>query len=136
MFFERKDIGRVYVIRMTLDSGLVVHKIGMTKTDRAIDRMMEILRSWFMRFRYVPYTKLCMDQKVFDPAKFEKFIHAVLAHKKYIPHMKVDGYTEMFYGLDEQRILHYLRNFNEENLKTVDDLTETQIKFLGSWLAP
>ncbi len=38
-FFVRKDIGRIYVLRMELPDGHIVHKIGMTKSDsKGLDR--------------------------------------------------------------------------------------------------
>jgi len=41
-FFKRKDIGRVYVVKMVLPGGAIIHKIGMCHSNRATDRMMEI----------------------------------------------------------------------------------------------
>ena len=49
-FFKRRDIGRVYVIKMVLPDQSVIHKIGMTNSDRATDRMMEILRIFLEKY--------------------------------------------------------------------------------------
>lgn len=134
-FFTRRDIGRIYVIRMELPDGYVVHKIGMTKSDRALDRMMEILRSWFSRFRFVPYTELKLDMQTGYPAEIEKHIHKILAHKQFTPHMKTDGGTEMFISIDEFRVLHYLRTFNEDVVPTLD-LSDEDYKNLGQLVSP
>lgn len=110
-FFQRQDIGRLYVLRMDLPDGTVVHKIGMTKSNRTVDRMLEILRSWFVNYRFVPYTELRLDMECNDPAKLEKHIHEILESYRYLPDHKVDGGTEMFCELNELRVLHYLRAY-------------------------
>jgi len=134
-FFTKREIGRLYVIRMTLPDGVVVHKIGMCNSDRAVDRMMEILRSWFTRFRYIPHTVLKLDMNTGYPKELESHIHAILKHKQYIPHMKVEGRTEMFTGIDEFRVIHYLKAFNED-LFPLKPLTTTDYKHLGQLISP
>ena len=135
MFFERRDVGRIYVMRMELPDGLIVHKIGIVNTDRTLDRMMEILRSWFSRFRFVPYTELRLDMSTSYPKQLEAHIHNMLQHKRFTPHMKVNGGTEMFCDIDEFRVLHYIRTFNED-LAPVLDLTGPQYEALGQWISP
>jgi hypothetical protein len=120
---------------MVLPDDLVVHKIGMTSSDRAVDRMMEILRSWFMRFRFVPYSELKLDMSTSYPKELEAHIHNMLAHKKFTPHMKVDGGTEMFNGIDEFRVLHYIRTFNDD-VVPVMNLTGPDYEHLGQLISP
>ena len=109
---EETTAGRVYVIRLVLKDGTVIHKIGMTHSDRSTDRMMEILRSWFMKYRYVPYAELRLDKKTEVPALLEKHMHELLAEWKWIPDQLVDGAQEMFQHLNEEEVLDYLRNFD------------------------
>lgn len=135
MFFERRDVGRIYVIRMELPDGLIVHKIGIVHTDRTLDRMMEILRSWFSRFRFVPYSELRLDMATSYPKELEAHLHNMLQHKRFIPHMKVNGGTEMFCDVDEFRLLHYIRTFNED-LAPKLNLTGPEYEILGQWLSP
>ena len=135
MFFNRRELGRIYVIRMELPDGLIVHKIGMTNSDRAVDRMMEIMRSWFMRFRFIPYTELKLDMNTNYPKELESHIHKILSHKQFIPHMKVEGGTEMFNGIDEFRVLHYIRTFNEDLFPKLK-LTDENYKHLGQLISP
>lgn len=110
-FFTRQDIGRIYVIKMVLPDETIVHKIGITKSDRVVDRMVEVLRSWFTKYRFVPYTELRLNQECPDPQKLEKHMHAILESNRFIPDHKVDGGTEMFVDLDELRVLHYIRAY-------------------------
>lgn len=108
-FFATQQIGRVYVIRMVLPDDTVVHKIGMCKSSRSVDRMMELLRSWFMSFRFIPYIEMRLDMQCQEPAKLELHIHKVLDAVRWVPDHQVEGRTEMFTDVNEVRLLHYLR---------------------------
>ena len=134
-FFTRQDSGRIYVIRMTLPDGLTVWKIGMTQREASLDRMFELLRSWFVRFRFVPYSELRLDMHTGYPKQLEAHIHGILSHKRYTPHMKVEGRTEMFTDIDEFRVLHYLRSFRDDLVPTLN-LTDDDYEALGKWLSP
>jgi len=131
MFFKRKDLGRVYVIRMLLLDGTVVHKVGMTHSDRATDRFFEILRSWFNTFRYVPASRLRLDHECENPEAIEKFMHKVLKEYKYSPGKPVQGHTEMFAGVDEVRLIHFLSNTD----KAIKGVSDNHYKILGKLLA-
>lgn len=110
MFFTTRKIGRVYVLRLLLANGDVVHKVGMCKSSRSTDRMFEILRSWFNTFRYVPHAVLKLDHECENPEELEKYFHKVLSSYNYRPEYNVQGYTEMFVGLDEIRLTHFIKN--------------------------
>ena len=129
-FFNRQDIGRIYVMRMELPDSTVVHKIGMCNSDRATDRMMEILRSWFIQYRFVPYTELKLDMETGYPKELEQLIHRILAPLQFIPNKKVSGGTEMFTDINEFRLLHYIRAFNESNFKEGMQLTDNDCNHL------
>ena len=135
-FFKTKDIGRVYVIKMVLPGGEVVHKIGMCNSNRSVDRMMEILRSWFMRFRFLPYSELRLDMETGRPLEIEEHIHKVLYHKRYTPRYKVEGGTEMFTGINEFRVLQYLRHCNENQFDEPLGITDEDYKHLGQLISP
>lgn len=134
-FFSKRETGRIYVIRIELPDNTVVHKIGMCNSNRATDRMMEILRSWFTRFRFVPYAELRLDMETSYPKEIEAHIHKILAHRRFTPHMKVSGGTEMFCNIDEFRVLHYLRVFNED-VAPIIDLSAENYKVLGQLISP
>lgn len=110
-FFERQDIGRIYVIKMILPDDTIVHKIGIVRSNRSTDRMMEILRSWFTKYRFVPYTELRLDMQVQEPQKLETYIHKILKSQAFVPNEKVSGGTEMFTDLDEVRLIAFLKAY-------------------------
>jgi len=99
----------LYVLEMTLDDKEVIHKIGMCYTPRSTDRMLEILRSWFMVYRYIPHTRLRLDYETKTPYELEKHIHDVLSDFKWVPEKKVDGGQEMFKGFDEEEVIDYIK---------------------------
>jgi len=135
-FFKRQDIGRLYVLKMVLKDNSVVYKIGMCNSSRSTDRMMEILRSWFMYYRYVPYTELKLDKETTQPVVIEKHIHNILKPRRYTPTHDVEGSTEMFKDIDEFRVLHYLRSCKDEMFEHPLDLSETDYKNLSLYLSP
>jgi hypothetical protein len=106
------SVGRVYVLQITLDDGELVHKVGMCHSPRSTDRMMEILRSWFTQYRYVPLTRLRLDFETGVPLLVEKHMHDVLSDWQWVPDKKVDGGQEMFKGLDEVEVIRYIKEFD------------------------
>ncbi len=129
---ENKE-GRVYIFCITLSCGKIIHKVGMTHSDRATDRMFEVLRSFFQVHRYSPKCELKRDKKVLIPRLVEKHLHSLLDEWKYIPDKPSDGSTEFFHNLDEEVLLDYLDNFTYEALLQTTSLKESDhIKILDA----
>ncbi len=135
-FFKRQDIGRVYVIKMVLPDDCIVYKIGMTHTDRSVDRMMELLKSWFSYFRFVPYAELRLDMECQDPNGIEKYIHKILEEKRFIPKFKVSGYTEMFTDLNEVRVIGFIKAYNNSPYVNTPELNEEECKIVCRLISP
>lgn len=129
-FFKRMDIGRIYVIKLVLPDGLVVHKVGMCNSSRSTDRMMEILRSWFNKFRFVPYAELRLDMECHNPRKIEAYIHKILRPVSFTPTYKVQGHTEMFCSLDETKLICFLKSVNNSVHNEFEDLTTPQCRII------
>lgn len=129
MFLAAKSnntsVGRLYVIQLILDTGEIIHKIGMCHSARSTDRLFEILRSWFNVHRYSPRADIRLDMKTEIPLLLEKYVHFVFEDYKYTPDKKSSGFTEMFIGLDEDKLIHYLRFEVYEDLLD-EDLTEKE----------
>jgi hypothetical protein len=135
-FFRRQEIGRIYVIKMVLPGNQVIHKIGITNSNRATDRMMEILRSWFSKYRFVPYSELKLDMECGHPRLLESHIHKILERKQFIPNETVSGGTEMFIDIDEFRVLQYLRKFNDRNFDESLNLSDDDHQALCRLISP
>lgn len=121
---------------MTLPGDVIVHKIGMCNSSRSTDRMMEILRSWFVKFRFVPYTELKLDMETGRPLEIEQHIHKILEHKQFIPNEKVSGGTEMFTDIDEFRVIHYLKSCNDTMFDKPLELSQEDYRNFGEYLSP
>lgn len=133
-FFKRTDKERVYVIKLMLPDDSVIYKIGMTNTARSADRMMEILRSWFMAYRFVPYAELRLDMECRDAYKLEQYIHRILNKNQFIPAKKVDGGTEMFADIDELRVIQFLRSYSNSLFTDPPELTAEELDVINRLL--
>lgn len=98
--------------------------------------MLEILRSWFTKYRFVPYTELKLDLSCDMPDELEKHIHKVLKSKRFVPNEKVDGGTEMFTDIDEFRVINYLRQFNTDNFLNPTTLSESDYQKICQLISP
>jgi len=125
-FFKRNDIGRLYVIKIVLPDDTVVHKIGMCHSNRATDRMMEILKSWFISFRFVPYAELKLDMQCQNALVIEKYIHSVLRPVSFEPNHKVQGHTEMFVNINEARLLWFIKACENSSYSYMRAVNEKQ----------
>ena len=108
--------GRLYVLKFTLDDGTILYKVGMCNSDRSTDRMMEILRDFFVKYRYVPRCEMRRDKKTIVPLLLEKHMHSLLDEWSYRFDEKFNGSTEFFSDIDESVLLDYLDNFNYREL--------------------
>lgn len=97
---------------------------------------MEILRSWFTKYRFVPYSELRLDMECNQPRKLEAHIHNVLRRFQFIPNEEVSGGTEMFIGINEFRVIMYLRRFDERNFEYPLELDDADYDALGEYLCP
>jgi len=108
--------GRVYVFRFVLECGTIVHKVGLCHSNRATDRMMEVLLSFYNAYRYVPMCRLRRDRGYQVPHLVEKHLHELLAELKYKFDKKFSGHTEFFKDVDEELLLDYIDSFKETDL--------------------
>ena len=108
--------GRLYVLNFILDDGTVLHKVGMCNSDRSTDRMIEILRDFFIKYRYVPRCEMRRDKKTIVPLLLEKHMHSLLDEWSYSFDKKFNGSTEFFSDIDESILLDYLDNFDYREL--------------------
>jgi len=70
------------------------------------------------------------------PAEIEKHIHKILAHRQYDPEHRISGGTEMFVGVNEFRVIQYLRNCNDNLFDKPLELSDNDYKHLGQLISP
>jgi len=111
--------GRVYIFELVLEDGTELCKVGMVNSDsmsRVTDRLMEVLRSFFMQYRYVPKSRIVKAKKFLIPYYVETHLHKLLAELKYKTEKKFDGSNEMFTDVDLDELVSYLDEFQYEEL--------------------
>ena len=106
----------------------------MTHSNRSTDRMMEILRSWFTQFRFVPHSELRLDMPCSNPLELEQYIHQLLKPNQFIPNHKVSGGTEMFTDINELRLLTYLQSYNRSMHISPPQLDKNELKVINTLL--
>jgi len=111
--------GRVYVFELVFEDGTTIYKVGMVNSDsmsRVTDRLMEVLRSFFMQYRFVPSSRIVKAKKFLIPYIVENHLHKLLAELKYKSDKKYDGYDEMFSDVDIDELTSYMDSFQYKEL--------------------
>ena len=103
--------GRLYLFYIRFND-LDLYKVGITFSDRSTDRLMEVLRDIFNKYRFVPYSRILRDKKVYIPRIVERYMHIELDEYRYTFDKKFDGSTEFFTGLDKEYLLDLYDNFD------------------------
>jgi len=89
---------RLYLMHITMPSGVVLHKFGVASGSSSKDRLLQICGSIFDKFRQTPMIKLIRDREV--PAeevfKLESTLHKFFSSYRYDSPHKFDGVTECF----------------------------------------
>lgn len=103
---------RLYILKVKLyDDNKFIYKIGKSSESRSTDRMLEVMRSFFMTNRYLPYLVLKRDRPVENAFELETKLHQHFSEYKYYFDKKFDGSNE-FFAIPREDIL----------LKAYDDI--------------
>ncbi len=112
---RKVEEGRVYVFQLDIGS-TSVYKVGICKSDRTVDRFMEVLKGFFTVYRYVPKAKILKFKKFSNPLLVEKHLHKELAEYRYFFDKKFGGSTEFFTDIDIDYLLEYIDEFTYNQL--------------------
>ena len=120
-FFTRKldtedNTGRVYVFRLVLDDGTVLHKVGKSSGKSSKTRFFSVLDSFYDKYRYSPRSSIRRDKPTLAPFALESHLHKELEEYKYTFEHKFSGYSEFFYGLDESLLLDYIDSIEDKDI--------------------
>lgn len=88
---------RLYILEFTI-LGEKVYKIGKASGTSSVDRLMDIVRSYFTAYRITPEVKIVRDREVPDDKVFEyeTCLHKFFANYTYQPSKSFSGSTELF----------------------------------------
>ncbi len=111
--YDGKEEGYTYLMefKFKTSSGNVktLYKVGITQ-NKPIDRMLEILRSFWTQRQYIPEARLVRYRKSSSFREKEKAIHTELDEYRYKFNIKFSGYTEFFEVEKEAAIFVYERS--------------------------
>ncbi len=95
---ERPKTRRLYIMDITLPSGMKTVKIGVASGASSKERMLQLVSSIYDKFRTTPMIKIKRDREV--PAdkvfKYETMLHHYFEDYRYETKHKFDGVTENF----------------------------------------
>ena len=95
--YDGAEVGYVYVMEFKFQakSGIkTLYKVGITK-NKPIDRMLQIVREFFMQRRYVPECRLVRFREVPEYDRLEKELHSLYKEYSYsFGSLRFSGHTE------------------------------------------
>jgi|WetSurMetagenome_2_1015567.scaffolds.fasta_scaffold09758_3 hypothetical protein len=112
--------GMVYVLLIDLENTTVV-KIGVTARPKIEDRVCEVLKSIYTRYRYFPYTYTKRFTQTTDIYAKEADLHYHFNNVRYTPDKPFDGSTEIFMIKDINYLVDiYARCLAGENIRELE----------------
>jgi hypothetical protein len=114
-----------------MPDGDVVYKIGKASGRSSVDRMMQIIRDFYFKYKVTPRVKIWRDRevcadKVFE---FETMLHKFFVKYRYMPIIPFTGCTELFDVPLEDIIQAYEAVIEGEKPDFVYTKTEDQLSF-------
>jgi len=105
--------GILYLLCIRLEDKDLV-KVGVTCRGTIEDRVEEILRGIFTKYRYYPYCYPKRFRKVSKVYSKEARLHKLLAEYKYTTEHSFGGHTEFFEIPIDEVVKHYERIIDED----------------------
>ena len=87
---------RVYLLDITFASGMKCVKIGKSSGKDSLDRMLQIQRDYYNKYRTTFLCNIKRDRPVDDAFRIESELHKFFQDYKYTPKIPFDGSTELF----------------------------------------
>ena len=98
---------RLYILECVLED-VLVYKVGKASGHSSKERLLQIVGSYFDKFRVTPVIRIIKDQEVTDVFKKETACHHALAEWSYTPSKSFSGSTEIFRTTKEKVLEVYL----------------------------
>jgi len=97
---------KVYMMLFDIDDS-IYYKIGVTEHGDPIDRLLQIARSFYMKFRYIPSCTVKRFRSTTIAYKAESKLHKLLKEYKLEldPDDTFDGCTEFFTDIPQDKII-------------------------------
>jgi len=120
-FHSNSSIDRLYLLLIEMPSGMKVVKIGKASGSSSLDRMMQINRDIFNKYRCTAKIQIKRDRPIDkDVFKYEAELHKFFKDYKYNPKVAFDGSSECFVIYEEAAVSVY-EHIIEHGLGSLDD---------------
>jgi len=94
---EKPQVDRLYLFEIQFKSGLHAVKFGKSSGKDSVDRMLQIQRDYFMKYRWTFLCHIKRDRVVEeDVFKYESELHEFFKDYQFVPEKPFDGSTELF----------------------------------------
>ena len=90
-------VNRLYIFSIRFESGMKVCKIGKSSGKSSLDRMLQIQRDYFNKYRCTFICRIVRDRECKDVFKYETELHRFFKEYQYKAKIPFDGSTELFY---------------------------------------
>ena len=101
-------INRVYIMKILKfqedGSRLTLYKIGKSSGKSSVDRMLQLMRSHFMQYRYSPFITIKRDRACENAFEIESTLHRQFKENRFFYDKPVEGKNEHFY-IDREDVL-------------------------------
>ena len=101
---------RLYLMKITLPTGMEVIKVGVSSGVSSKERLLQICSGIYDKYRSTPMIKLLRDREVDADSvfKYETILHQYFADYRYKTKKVFDGVTEMFVIPPDDAIQAYM----------------------------
>lgn len=110
---------RVYLLDITFASGMKVVKIGKSSGSSSLDRMLQIQRDYYNKYRVTFICNIKRDRPVEDAFKAETALHKFFQDYKYTAKIAFDGSTELFV-IPIQAAVEALEHILEKGIESLE----------------
>ncbi len=88
---------RVYIIKAKMhDTDTWIYKCGKSSGKSSVDRMLQLAKSFFTKYRYIPLMTVKRDRPAPNAFEIETTLHRRFKEFSYYHDKNVDGATEWF----------------------------------------
>lgn len=90
------NLDRLYLLDITFASGMKCVKIGKSSGKSSLDRMLQIQRDYYNKYRTTFICSIKRDRPVDNVFSLETALHRFFSEYQYRPKIPFDGSTELF----------------------------------------
>ena len=101
-------MSRVYIFKAKMhDTNTWIYKVGKASGKNSVDRLLQVARSFLMKYRYMPLMTIKRDRSCSNAFEIETALHQHFKEFSYYHDKKIDGFSEWFKCEEDQLLKVY-----------------------------